>query len=100
MGFIGEYKNNLKYEGKEYNILEKLIFHGVYNKGLYWKGNFNLNINSIKTGRLIQGCGTVKQFNYDGFLSFKDIYKDGYKFSGIEFNKEGKEYMKVIINII
>ena len=91
VSFIGEYKNNLKYKGKEYNILEKLIFHGEYNKGLYWNGNFYLNINSVKTGQLIQGCGTIKQFNYEGFLSFKGIYKDGYKFTGIEFNKEGKK---------
>ena len=91
LSFKGEYKNNLKYKGKEYNILEKLIFLGEYNKGLYWNGNFYLNINSVKTGQLIKGCGTVKKFNYEGLLSFKGLYKDGYKFSGIEFNKEGKK---------
>ena len=89
--FIGKYKNNFKYKGKEYNILEKLIFQGEYNKGLYWNGYFYFFRNSVKTGQLIQGCGTVKQFNYDGFLSFQGVYKNGFKFSGVELNKNGQK---------
>ena len=39
----------------EYNILDKKIITGEYNKGLYWNRNFYLNINLIKTGQLIDG---------------------------------------------
>ena len=89
--FIGRYKNNLKYKGKEFNKEGKLIYEGEYNKGLYWTGDFYFSKYSVKVGHLDNGCGIVKQFNFDCFLSFQGEYKNGFKYSGTEFNEEGKK---------
>ena len=89
--FIGKYKNNLKYEGKTLNKAGNTIFKGIYNKGLFWDGDFFHPTIFKKTGKLEMGMGAILEYNFDGNLQFEGEYKDGKKFYGIEYNKQGKK---------
>jgi hypothetical protein len=88
--FIGQYKNNLKYKGVLLNKKRNSIFEGEFNNGLFWNGIFyhddSYKYNIKITGKINNGCGTVEEYDYNCFLAFKGIYKDGKRFSGIEYN--------------
>ena len=84
--FIGEYKNNLKYKGEILNENGKKIFKGEFNKGLYWTGFFYHPKSLGKCGHLENGSGIIQEFNFKGYLLFEGEYKNGFKYSGIEYN--------------
>ena len=85
--YIGEYKNGKKNgKGKEYNKNGKLIFEGEYLNEIKWNGKiYDLNSNNIY--ELKNGTGFVKEFDYDGNLIFEGEYKNEKR------NGKGKEYL-------
>ena len=93
--FIGKYKNNLKYKGTLLNIKGNSIFEGEFNKGLFWSGKFHhpdsYKYNIIITSEIKNGYGFVIEYDYNCFLAFKGQYKEGKKFSGIEYNNFGNK---------
>ena len=93
--FIGKYKNNLKYKGTLLNIKGNPIFEGEFNKGHFWSGKFHhpdsYKYNIIITSEIKNGYGFVIEYDYNCFLAFKGQYKEGKKFSGIEYNNFGNK---------
>ena len=120
--FDGEYKNNKRYIGKEYNDNGKLIFDGEYKvetglklngqikkydgkknilyfegeikDGKLWNGTF-YKLNGAFYGKIINGKGKGKEFQY---IPYNDFWDEYYKIFEVEF-KDGKYYRgKIIID--
>ena len=89
--FSGKYNQNSKYKGTIFYKNGKRLFKGEFNKGLFWSGDFFHPKNTALTGKLKQGLGTISEFNFNGFLCYKGEYKNGFRFSGIEYNNKGKK---------
>ena len=95
--FIGEFKNGLKYKGREYNENKKLIFDGDYSKGgLIYNGYGKEFINKelVYEGTYKEGykCdGNVKQYSISHILMFDGQLKNGDRFEGKEYFNRGKK---------
>ena len=93
--FIGEFKNGLKYKGKEFNENKKLIFEGDYSKGGliyngYGKEYFNKEL--VYEGTYKEGYkfdGEVKQYTNGYLLMFDGKLKNGNKLEGKEYFNNG-----------
>ena len=100
--FKGEYLNGEKHgKGKEYYFNKKIKFEGEYINDLKWNGKeydaLNISIYEIKNGN-----GFIKEYDYDGELIFEGEYLNGRKWNGnIYFKnlsiypiKNGKGFIK------
>ena len=100
--FDGEYKNGLKYKGKEYNDEGKLIFDGEYKNGepfngimkqykngkllsdgeykngLFWNITY-YEFDGTKNRKIINGNGNGKEYGGDK-IKFDGEYKDGKRY--------------------
>ena len=79
--FEGEYAQGMKIRGKEY-INGKLAYEGEYIYDNYEDIKYNgkgYDENGCLIYELIHGNGKVKEYRYDGTLSFEGEYKNGRK---------------------
>ena len=86
ISFEGRYLNGKRNgEGKKYNLDGKLKFEGEYLNGNRWNGKGYDIYNKI-TYEIKNGKGFIKEYHYNGKLSFEGEYLNG------ERNGKGKEY--------
>ena len=83
--FIGEWKNDLRYKGKEY-INGDLIFEGEYLNGKKWNGNGReewWNGNILFEGQFKEGMRSKgKEYNFHGEKIFEGEYLNGKRWNG------------------
>ena len=104
--FVGEFSNNNKIKGIEYDYEENILlkfekdgkgkeyyfngktkFEGEFKNGNKWNG-IGFNINGKKEFELKNGEGKIKEYNYKG----NEIEFEGEYVKGKRWNGKGKEY--------
>jgi len=92
--FEGEFRNNIKYKGKEYTKFGELIYEGDFKDGKRWNGK---GFNNISEFYYVNGKieGNVFVYDYIKHELFEGEYKNGEKYNG-----KLKTYFDDINNIL
>ena len=101
--FVGEYSNGKKNgKGKEFYFNDKIKFEGEYLDDLKWNGK-EYDANNGQVYEIKEGKGNIKEYDYAGLLIFEGEYLNGRKWDGkvyykndnIIYNlKDGKGFIK------
>ena len=78
--YEGEYKNGIKNgKGKEFYSNGNIKYEGIYKEDMKWEGK-GYNINGNIEYEIIDGNGKYKEFNQKGILSFEGEIMKGKKY--------------------